>query len=428
MELHKSLPFSEELERVALTAAVSFADERAVACSMLSPADFYVTVHAEVFAAIGKLAKQNAPCDELVLRDVLRDNANALALLDGLGVRIHPNIDGVCERLRALSQARSITRAALEVAARGVASAADPDGFLEDASARITSALMNRDSRARIRSLGDLCTDLIELYDQNKPAKGFSGLSTGLAKLDGMLGGLEPGRLYVVAGRPGMGKSALAVQMAYEAARAGAAGAVFSLEMPDSELATRMACSAARIDSRALARREVDGFSMKRLTTVMGKLAELPLSIVEAAGMNCERICLSARQMKLKSGLGLVVVDYLQLIRSSRRHDSREQEVSEISRQLKLLARELELPVIAVSQLNRDVEKRADKRPLMSDLRESGAIEQDADVIAMLYREDYYDQKAAPGLCQVIVDKNRGGPTGYVVVKFEAEYTRFSNL
>lgn len=225
-----------------------------------------------------------------------------------------------------------------------------------------------------------------------------------------------------------MGKSALAVQLAESAAGQGARAAVFSLEMPSSEIARRMVCSVARVNSRDIGERKLSEIEARRMTNAAGKLSALPIVFPESMRMTIEQIARVARQERLRSGLGLVLVDYLQLIRSSGRHDNREQEVSEISRELKLLARELHLPVVAVSQLSRKVEERSDKRPMLSDLRESGAIEQDADAILFLFRPDYYSREASKGLCEVIVGKNRGGETGFVRVNFEAQYTRFSDL
>lgn len=429
MEAHKTLPHSDELERMVLSACVHFPSDRAIVVEQLSADDFYTPRNAELFAVLRAAAKTGKPCDELLLRDLCRDMPNALALLSELAITLHPDIAALCERLRALSAARRLTRAAFEVAAAGIESTAEPNAFLDRASAQLTKALQSRDSEAKSVGLGELLAEVLDTYDRNTPIVAASCLHTGLSEFDRVVRGLEAGRLYVVAGRPGMGKSALAVQAAFAAAQGGARAVIFSLEMPSHEIATRVACTNARIDSRKLQARDLPELDMRRFVTNTGRIASLPMVLIDAAGMPVEQISRSARQEKLRNGLGVIVVDYLQLVRSSRRHDNREQEVSEISRELKLLARELEVPVIAVSQLNRDVEKRADKRPLMSDLRESGAIEQDADVIALLYREGYYDPNTLyPEECELIIGKNRGGPTGIVRLRFEPEFTRFSDL
>lgn len=430
MELHKSMPHSDELERAVLSACLFFRDDRAIAVEQLTADDFYTARNAELFSVLRALERGGVPADDVLLvRDACRDKRNALALLDELGVSLHPDIGALCSKLRDLSAARRITRACFSVAAQGIECSAEPISFLDRASAELTAAIQARDPGTQCTPLAALCEGLIASQLADKASKPNGCLATGVFQVDGMIGGLESGRLYVVAGRPGMGKSALAIQFAESAARAGARGVVFSLEMPSREITLRMACSNARVDSRALTNGALSEIEWKRLTCATEKISKLPIAMVEGGGLNVEQIARVARAEKLRNGLGLVVVDYLQLVRSGKKHDSREQEVSEISRELKLLARELDVPVIAVSQLNRELERRADKRPLMSDLRESGAIEQDADVILMLYRDDYYDTNSpARGVCEVIVAKNRAGETGIVRAKFEARFTRFGDL
>lgn len=428
MENNKSMPHSDELERSVLSACVHFPDDRAIVCEQLSAEDFYTTRNAELFGVVRSLHRSGAPCDVLLIREACGAKPNARALCDELGISLHPDIAALCERLRALSAARRVARAALEVGAAGLEATADPNAFLDRASTQLTKAIQSRDSAVKSSSLTDLCHSLADAVDQYGTAKAPVRLSSGLPELDRVLGGLEPGRLYVVAGRPGMGKSALAVQVVEAVAETGRRAAVFSLEMPAEEIVQRQACARARIDTRQLLARKLDDLEARRFTGAMQRLSVLPIIYPEASSITVEQIARMARQEKMRSGLGLVLVDYLQLIRSSRKHDNREQEVSEISRELKLLARELELPVIAVAQLNRDLEKRADKRPMMSDLRESGAIEQDADAIVFVYREHYYTPSADPLECELIVGKNRSGETGFVKVKFEAQYTRFGSL
>lgn len=428
MEAHKTLPHSDALERSLLGAAVHFEDARSTAIEQLNAEDFYTPRNAELFSVLRAQHKAGVPCDAALTRAACVGRLNALELLDGLEIGLHPDHSAVCVQLRDLSAARRITRAAFVVAAAGIESSPEPAAFLESASRELTRALDSRDSRVSSSLLSDLCAGVLAEVDQTPTEKAAGCLRTGIYELDRVLGGLENGRLYVVAGRPGMGKSALAVQLAEEAARQGSRCAVFSLEMPSAEIARRMVCSAARVNSRDLGARKLDDLEARRMTNAAGALSVLPIVFPEAMRMTIEQIARVARQEKLRSGLGLVLVDYLQLIRSSGRHDNREQEVSEISRELKLLARELDLPVVAVSQLSRKVEERSDKRPMLSDLRESGAIEQDADAILFLFRPDYYSREAAKGLCEVIVGKNRGGETGFVRVNFEAQYTRFSDV
>lgn len=431
MEAHKSLPHSDELERSVLSACLHFECDRDIVMQQLSVEDFYSPRNAELFCVMRAQHKSGCPCDELLIRSACASKPNALELLDGLHVALHPDISALCQRLRALHAARRFTRTAFEVAASGIEASPDPNAFLEAASRKFSLTLQNRDSEVKSVAIADLCSGFFETIDKDPAEKAVGCLGTGLRQLDGGIGGLERSRLYVVAGRPGMGKSALATQLVEAVAIGGGRCAVFSLEMPPAELAQRMACSIARLDSRVLKNRRLNDLEAKRLSNATNKLAALPIVFPDAATLTVEQIARHARQEKQRGGLALIVVDYLQLVSSNRgggRDSNREQEVSEISRGLKLLARELEVPVIACCQLSRKCEERADKRPMLSDLRESGAIEQDADVVLFLYREDVYTQNAAKGLTEIIVGKNRGGETGFVKVRFDREFTRFADL
>lgn len=427
MQAHQTMPHNQRLELSVLSACVHFDTDREIVLDALSAEDFYVPANAELFSVIRGL-HQRGSCDELLIYAAISGNKSVLEAFNALGVVITPKLDAVCTHLRALADARRITRAAFVAAAAGIEASTDPETFLDTSTRQLTDALQGRASKVKTALIGDLCAGLIARADEDPAEKASACLRTGLKSMDRVLTGLEPGRLYVVAGRPGMGKSALACQMAQSAAEQGARAAIFSLEMPAEEVTQRMVCAAARVNARVMDNRKLSELEARRYTNAAREIGELPIIFPQATSMTVEQITREARLEKLRGGLGCVVVDYLQLVRSSRRHDSREQEVSEISRELKLLARSLEVPVIAVSQLNRDVEKRGDKRPLMSDLRESGAIEQDADAILLIYREDYYDTNAHKGLAEIIVGKNRGGETGMFKAMFVAEHTVFRDL
>jgi replicative DNA helicase len=261
------------------------------------------------------------------------------------------------------------------------------------------------------------------------------GLPTGLEKLDEMTAGLKGSELLIIAGRPGMGKTAFALNVALAAAAGRNVGvAVFSLEMRKEELVRRLLCSEARVDGGRMRNGMLSTQDWQKLMGAAGPLTDLPLFIDDTAALTVTALRGKARRLKSEHGLGLVVVDYLQLMRSGTKNDSREQEISEISRSLKALAKELDIPVIALSQLNRGVETRPgkDKRPQLADLRESGAIEQDADVIMFVYRPEVYakdeERQQLRGLAEIIVGKQRSGPTGIVRCKFFHEFTRFENL
>jgi replicative DNA helicase len=289
----------------------------------------------------------------------------------------------------------------------------------------------------------------------------MTGVSSGLADLDQKLGGLHPSDLIILAGRPAMGKSALAANIAFHAAHNikrkrlengdyevtdGAVAAFFSLEMSAEQLATRLLAEQARISSEKIRRGEISSEDFSRLVSASQAIEQAPLYIDDTPALTVSALRTRARRLKRQHDLGLVVVDYLQLLRGSGRGENRVQEISEITQGLKALAKELDIPVLALSQLSRQVESRDDKRPLLSDLRESGSIEQDADVVMFVYREEYYHERKQPepdtpdhatwlekadqihGIAEVIIGKQRHGPTGTVRLHFEREFTKFSNL
>jgi replicative DNA helicase len=243
-----------------------------------------------------------------------------------------------------------------------------------------------------------------------------------------MTGGLQPGELIIIAARPSMGKTTFALNLTERAAGQGAAIAFFSLEMSNQQVIQNMLCCRSQIDGSAMRKGRITDQQYKRLQEEAAKLYETPIYVDDTPGISITQLRAKCRRLKQKHKIGMVVVDYLQLMTGGGRFESRQQEISAISRGLKSIARELSVPVIALSQLNRDVENRDDHRPRMSDLRESGAIEQDADVIILLHRDDYYkatEQNA--GLAQIIIAKQRNGPTGEVVLRFFREYMRFEN-
>ena len=258
----------------------------------------------------------------------------------------------------------------------------------------------------------------------------ITGVPSGFDEFDDITTGFQPSELIVIAGRPGMGKTAFCMTIAqYIAVSKSIPVAVFSLEMSKSQLVQRMLCSEARVDAHNLRKGRLAESDWPTLSMAAGRLASAPIFIDDTAGISCLEIKAKARRLKAQHNLGLVIVDYLQLISSSGRLENRQQEISDISRSLKGLARELNVPVIAVSQLSRAVEQRERKRPRLSDLRESGAIEQDADLVVFIFREEYYRPKTEKkGIAEVIISKQRNGPTGQIDLAFVKEYAKFENL
>lgn len=429
-ENNRSMPHSEAIEHNVLGACVHFADHLVVALEQLNSDDFYAGRSQELFKIIKRLAHGGGKVDPLLLRGACPPDSNALALLDMLPAWIGADIAPLCVQLRELSAARRVTRASFEVGASGLECATNPTAFLDLASEELTSALQSRESSAKIMTAADVVYEFGKDLTQVSPEQANRSIPTGFTGLDSVLGGWEPGRLYVPAGRPGMGKTAFVMQSVIHAAELGKRCAVYSIEMSEKLLTKRAIANMSRMNSRALRPGVLNRDQLNRVLGKADQFASLPILFPESSSIRIEEIVRSARQMKLRGGLDLVMVDYLQLVESSSRHDNREQEVSSISRQLKRLARSLDIPVIAVAQLSRKVEERGDKRPQLSDLRESGAIEQDADVIMFLFREDYYARGNTQqnGVCEIIVAKNRDGETGFVKTMFEREYTRFSDI
>jgi replicative DNA helicase len=257
----------------------------------------------------------------------------------------------------------------------------------------------------------------------------ITGVSTGFKDLDDMTSGLQPGDLVIVAGRPSMGKTSLAMNIAENAALASKVPvAIFSMEMPGEQLAMRMMASLGRINAHKVRTGKLDDDDWPRLTHAIGLLAEAPMFIDDTPALNPLELRTRARRLKREHGLGMIVVDYLQLMQAPESGENRATEISAVTRSLKSLAKELNVPLIALSQLNRSLEQRPNKRPVMSDLRESGAIEQDADVIFFIYRDEVYNEDSPDkGSAEIIIGKQRNGPTGKVKLTFLGEYTRFEN-
>jgi len=344
------------------------------------------------------------------------------------------NIEAHAKIIREKAMVRKLIQACHEIAARGYGEYGQTDVFLDSSERAVFEVAKKRvrNEPEHVRKVMEATFEQIEKVAQYKEQ--VVGLPTGFEKLDRMTAGMHPGDLIIVAGRPGMGKTAFALNIAVNAcsARQDVPAVVFSLEMPKEQLASRMLCAEAHVDASRLRTGRLYREDWPKLMTAVGKISELPIWVDDTPGLTLMQLRAKARRLKAEQGLGLVIIDYLQLMRSGTRTDSREQEISEISRSLKLLANELSIPLIAVSQLNRGVETRGgkDKRPQLSDLRESGAIEQDADTILFIYREEVYNREDASnkGIAEIIVGKQRKGPVGLMTCRFFSEYTCFENL
>lgn len=404
---------------------------------IVGPEDFYREAHRKIFEAAIELNQRNEPIDLVTLVEALRKRGDleavgGAAYLAELAERV-PTAANVVHYARLVKDRallRALIRTTTEIATRCYEPQASVDVFLDEAEQRIYQISENK-TRGSFAHISDVVVSSMKAIDQLYQTKDMvTGVPTGFLDLDRMTAGLQPSDLIVVAGRPSMGKTAFALNIAQHAALdAGYGVAIFSLEMSKEQLVMRMLCSEARVDQQRVRAGRAMNQDYPKLTVAAGRLAEAPIYIDDTPALSVLELRAKARRLKRdpKARLGLVIVDYLQLMRGIIT-DSREQEISSISRSLKALAKELDIPVVALSQLNRQVESRADKRPVMADLRESGAIEQDADVILFLYRPVVYDpQGADETYAEVIVGKQRNGPTGTVGLTFLSEYTRFEN-
>ena len=409
---------------------------------VLIDADFYRYEHRLVYAAIGKLVAESKPADVITVHEELQrqgksDEVGGLAYLNSLAqyVPSASNIRRYAEIVRERSILRQLVSASDEIATSAFNTQGRPVAkILDDAEGKIFK-IGEQSSRMKqgFQAMDSLVVQLLDrVQEMADNPNDVTGVPTGFIDLDRMTAGLQPGDLVVLAARPSMGKTAFAINIAeHVALHEQLPVAVFSMEMGASQLAVRIVGSIGRIDQGHLRTGKLTDEEWPRLTEAIEQLRNVSLHIDETPGLTPAELRANARRLARQCGkLGLIVVDYLQLMSGSSSGDeNRATELGEISRGLKALAKELQCPVIALSQLNRSVEQRTDKRPMMSDLRESGAIEQDADIIMFIYRDDYYNKDSRePGVAEIIIGKQRNGPTGTVKLAFIKPLTRFESL
>ncbi|MBI3321191.1 MAG: replicative DNA helicase [Candidatus Omnitrophica bacterium] len=435
--LERVPPQNIEAEQAVLGAMLLEEEAVVQAAELLEESTFYNDPHRKIFAALLALYKANVPVDLVTVTDELKKrNAldeiggpSYLAMLTSI-VPTAANAEHYCCIVKQKAILRELIRVSTHIATESYAESMDPDHLLDKAEALIfdiASKKLKRDAVA----MKDIIKSSIEMIDTLYQRKGMiTGMPTGFIELDQQLAGLQPADLIVVAGRPAMGKSSFALCVAEHIALVQKAGvALFSLEMSKENLVQRMLCSHARINAHNVRSGMLSTSDWPNLTKAAGKLSEAPIYVDDSPGISILELRAKARRLKSRHNIGLVILDYLQLMEESSYAENRQQEISVISRGLKALARELTVPIIAVSQLSRAPERRESFRPRLSDLRESGAIEQDADVVLMLFREDYYNpSEENKGIAEVIIAKQRNGPTGTVKLVFLSEYTRFETL
>jgi len=432
-------PHSVEAERSLLGGLML--DQRAwdQVADVVGADDFYRADHRAIFETIATLTEHDRPPDAVTVSEQL-ERENRLETAGGIDylarlVEETPSAANIRAYARIVRD-HSMLRKLIEIGGDIAASAHDSEGRtvaeLVDLAEQRVFEIADRGTRsAGFKALKEILPDAIDRLDVLSHSDDeITGVSTGFTRMDEMTAGLQRGELIVIAGRPSMGKTTLAVNIAENAAIGHQIPtAIFSMEMSAEQLTFRMIGSIGRVNQAGLRRGKLSDDDWSRIDSAVSMMSSAPIFIDDGAGLSPTDVRARARRLKREHGLGLIVVDYLQLMQVSRTVENRATEISEISRSLKALAKELDVPVIALSQLNRSVEQRTDKKPVMSDLRESGAIEQDADLIVFIYREEVYDKETPRrGVADIIIGKQRNGPVGEFHLTFLGEFTKFENL
>ncbi len=438
MELGKIPPHDIEAEQAVLGCMLTDKDSVIAAIEKLKVDDFYREDNKAIYEAMISLYGRAEPVDIITVKAELVENGKfeqigGLEYLAVLPEKVPTttNIEKYIKIIEEKSILRNLIKTANDMIAAGYEQTEDVEDIMNIAEKKIFDIMQNKNAKgySPIKDvLVETFAELERLYNQ----KGYiTGVETGFTELDYKTSGFHNSDLIIIAARPAMGKSAFAINIATHAAvNNNVPVVIFNLEMSKEQVANRILCSEAMVDSNKIRTGKIDDNEWIKLANSSGRLAEAPIYIDDTPGISIMEIRARCRKLKLEKNIGLVVIDYLQLVQGSgKKNSSREQEISEISRSLKILAKELNIPVIALSQLSRGAEKRDDKRPMLSDLRESGAIEQDADIVMFLYRDDYYNQDSEKkNIAEVILAKHRGGSTGTVELLWLGNYTKFANL
>ena len=439
MELGKIPPNDVDAEQAVIGSMLTDKDAVIAAIEVLKEEDFYREDNKTIYSAILNLYNRLEPIDIITLKSEL----TAMGMFEKIGgfeyivglpekVPTTANVDKYINIVKEKSELRRLIKTANEIIEQGYDPTENIDDIMNNAEKKIFNIMQDKDQKgySPIKDvLVDTFTELEQLYNQKQHV---TGVPTGFIDLDYKTAGLHNSDLVLIAARPAMGKSAFALNLATNAAvKANVPVVLFSLEMSKEQMVNRILCSEAMVDSNKVRTGKIDDEDWIKLANTMGELSEAPIYIDDTPGISINEIRAKCRKLKLEKNIGMVVIDYLQLVQGSskRSQGSREQEISEISRSLKILAKEINVPVIALSQLSRAPEQRPDHRPMLSDLRESGAIEQDADIVMFLYRDDYYNEDSEDkGLAEVILAKHRAGSTGTVKLVWLGNYTKFANM
>jgi len=437
--LEKPLPSNTEAEAVILGSILLDNSHLAQAVEILKPEDFYSPFHRHVFEAMIGLFQRGEKVDPLLIAEEMKkrvelDKIGGISAIVNLTYGLHhlPNISHYAEIVRDKALLRKLISSCRQILSDALSEEGNAEEILDRAEQSIFALSQERSYQnfVPIRAVAEQVMLKLQEYAKRE-THALTGLATGFIKLDQLTSGLQKGDLIIVAARPAMGKTAFALTIAQNTAlKEDAVVAIFSLEMSKEQLAMRMLCSEAKINAHRFRTGFLSREEWIRLSKAIGLLSDAKIFIDDTPAISILEMRAKARRLKSeKKRLDLIIVDYLQMIRTTQRHESRQQEVSQISRDLKSLAKELDVPVLAISQLSRAPESRHPPRPQMSDLRDSGSIEQDADVVIFIYREEYYKKtEENEGLAEVIVAKQRNGPTDTVRMVFLKEFTRFENF
>jgi len=437
-DIEKTMPQNIDAEQSVLGSLFLSRDAISKVSRFLQAQDFYLEGHRLVYEAILNLEEEGRPVDLISVinwlknKDVLEKVGGAayVASLAGL-MPTAANVEYHARIVEEKALLRNLIQIATRIAGLGYEGAEDVDRLIDEAEEMLLQLTARRSSSV-FSSLQELLLKVLKHIEERYRHKGsLSGVASGFVDLDKLCCGMQPGDLIIVAARPAMGKTSFALNLAHHVALKGRVPvAVFSLEMSREQLVQRLLCAEARVDQQKVRSGYLEEGDWARLTQAAALLSKAPLYIDDSALLSVRQIRAKARRLQLeKGGLGLIVIDYLQLMQGNRRLENRQQEITDISRSLKGLAKDLNVPVVALAQLSRQVENRLEKRPILSDLRESGSLEQDADVVMFIYRDEYYRPDTEDkGIAEIIVAKQRNGPNGVVKLAFLKEFTSFLNL
>ena len=435
--LNRVPPHNLEAERSVLGSMLLDKDVIPSVTEILRSDDFYREDHKEIFEAMVELFDKGEPIDLITVSEQLKlrgtlEKVGGLEYLAAIAnaVPTTANVKYYSKIVEEKAILRKLIKASTEIVNMGYEASEEVSYVLDRAERNIFDVLEKRNTKG-FSHIRDVLVDTFNMLEDLYNNKGHvTGIPTGFIDLDNKTSGLHNSDLILIAARPAMGKTAFALNIAQHAAvHSHVPVAIFNLEMSKEQLVNRMLCSEVMIDSQKIRTGKLEDSDWQKIAMSLGPLSEAPIYIDDTPGASITEIRAKCRRLKLEKNLGLVVIDYLQLMQGSGRSESRQQEISEISRSLKILAKEINVPVLTLSQLSRAPESRTDHRPILSDLRESGAIEQDADIVMFLYRDDYYNPDTEKkNIAEVIIAKHRNGATGTVELRWMGEYTKFANL